>query len=472
MQQEFRRTATVIWALLVLFLTSSLWAQNENITLLGTLDEYTTYSNIWGYVDNQGNEYALLGHDQGMSIIDITNPAAPTEIDMIPGPTGLGIIWREIKVWQDYAYVVSEHTSPTTNTGIQIIDLSGLPSSASLVTNYRWPNVTESTARSHTISIDDQGFLYISGGTSTASTGGVQSGVRVFSLADPENPSPVSFWNPWYVHDTQIRNNIAFAHNIFEGGQIDIYDVTDRSNPQQIHTLTYPNGFSHQSWFTEDNNYMFTCNEINGQPINVWDISVLWDSDPNNDDMISQVTTIPVASTSIAHEIYIKGNFGYISHYEEGVKVADVSDPANPVIVGTYDTSDAWGVHAFFPSDNFVVSDINDGLYVFRFDLLTNVSDEPQTIANFQLEQNFPNPFNPSTTIRYQLEKNVPVKLSVFDVLGRTIKTLVNEAQGAGSYEVNWDATDNNGQAVSSGVYLYKLEAGDFSDSKTMNLIR
>ena len=125
----------------ILICSSSTFAQyvpgvNNNVTMLANLDEYNVYSNIWGYIDPSGNEYALIGHDAGTSIINITDPANPFEVTMIPGPTGPATIWREIQTYQQYAYVVTEHTSPTDLTGIQIIDLSGLPDSAVLIKRY------------------------------------------------------------------------------------------------------------------------------------------------------------------------------------------------------------------------------------------------------------------------------------------------------------------------------------------------
>ena len=90
----------------------------------------------------------------------------------------------------------------------------------------------------------------------------------------------------------------------------------------------------------------------------------------------------------------------------------------------------------------------------------------------FTLGQNYPNPFNPSTTIKYQIPSNVKgemanVKLIVYDVLGREVATLVSEQQKAGYYEVDWNAANN-----SSGVYFYKIQAGDFVDTKKMVLLR
>jgi hypothetical protein len=85
----------------------------------------------------------------------------------------------------------------------------------------------------------------------------------------------------------------------------------------------------------------------------------------------------------------------------------------------------------------------------------------------FALEQNYPNPFNPSTTIRYQLPVASEVKLEVYDVLGKKIATLVNERQSAGSYQVVWNAS-----GLSSGTYFYRLQAGTFTQTKKMILVK
>jgi len=85
----------------------------------------------------------------------------------------------------------------------------------------------------------------------------------------------------------------------------------------------------------------------------------------------------------------------------------------------------------------------------------------------YSLSQNYPNPFNPSTNIKYQISKNNLVSLKIFDELGREIELLVNEKQTAGTYEVTWDASK-----YPSGVYFYKLVAGDFSQVKKMILIK
>jgi len=85
----------------------------------------------------------------------------------------------------------------------------------------------------------------------------------------------------------------------------------------------------------------------------------------------------------------------------------------------------------------------------------------------FSLSQNYPNPFNPITKIRFDLPKNVNVKLTIYDMLGREVETIVNEQLNAGSYEVNWDGTK-----YTSGVYYYRLNAGEFVETKKMILVK
>jgi len=99
--------------------------------------------------------------------------------------------------------------------------------------------------------------------------------------------------------------------------------------------------------------------------------------------------------------------------------------------------------------------------------------DLPEILPKeFALYQNHPNPFNPTTTIRYALPKSERMSLRIFSLLGQGIRTLVDEQKAAGDYEAVWDGRDNNGRFVSSGVYVYRLEAGNFSDTKKLVLLQ
>lgn len=95
----------------------------------------------------------------------------------------------------------------------------------------------------------------------------------------------------------------------------------------------------------------------------------------------------------------------------------------------------------------------------------------------FSLSQNYPNPFNPSTSIKYALREDIHVSLKVFDLLGKEVRTLVDETQKAGYKSITWDGRSADGNAVSSGIYFYRLIAGDpnntgFKDVKKMIIVR
>ncbi len=92
--------------------------------------------------------------------------------------------------------------------------------------------------------------------------------------------------------------------------------------------------------------------------------------------------------------------------------------------------------------------------------------------TQFALAQNFPNPFNPSTTIRYQVGAATEVELSIFDAAGQKIRTLVSTYQTAGRYDVEWNGTTDGGRAVASGTYIYRLEAGEFVQSHQLTLLK
>ncbi len=140
--------------------------------------------------------------------------------------------------------------------------------------------------------------------------------------------------------------------------------------------------------------------------------------------------------------------------------------------------------------DNWIVQDIIPGQYVDNLTILgvdpfsipglnTKLTNEIVTVENeamipdyFLLEQNYPNPFNPSTTLSFVIGQPSFVSLKIFDVLGNEIVTLVNEEKPAGSYEVEFNGYSGNGMNLTSGVYFYKLQAGNFVETKKMILLR
>jgi hypothetical protein len=95
-----------------------------------------------------------------------------------------------------------------------------------------------------------------------------------------------------------------------------------------------------------------------------------------------------------------------------------------------------------------------------------------ETPTKFRLQNNFPNPFNPLTTIRYDLPEYGFVNVTIYNVMGELVKDLVNSQQNAGYQSIQWDATNNKGQPVSAGLYLYTIQAGEFRQNKKMVLLK
>lgn len=172
------------------------------------------------------------------------------------------------------------------------------------------------------------------------------------------------------------------------------------------------------------------------------------------------------------------GRIGYATS-QDGINW--VKDPDNPVLTpgppGSWESNNvahprviiADTIRMWYAGNN--GSNVRIGLAID--DPPTGISDiDIAAIKNFSLSQNYPNPFNPTTSIDYTLSKASPVTLKIFNLLGQEIRTLVNEQQSAGTKTVVWDGRDHSGRQVSSGIYVYQLQAGNAVQSRKMLLVR
>ena len=116
---------------------------------------------------------------------------------------------------------------------------------------------------------------------------------------------------------------------------------------------------------------------------------------------------------------------------------------------------------------------VGDSAMVLEFDAIVDVpSDDPSTPSSFTLSQNYPNPFNATTEIRFSLARASDVTLTIYNLLGQEVKTLVNGRTSAGEHRVAWDGTDASGKPCGTGVYLYQLQTTDASQSRKMLLLK
>ena len=131
-----------------------------------------------------------------------------------------------------------------------------------------------------------------------------------------------------------------------------------------------------------------------------------------------------------------------------------------------YDTEYFYRLYYVSGGDNSEYSDILS----VTLDWMSVEGDQlPKTYA---IHQNYPNPFNPITTLRYGLPEDAMVNITIYDMMGRIVSTLVNENQSSGYKILQWNATNDSGQPVSAGVYIYTIKAGNFSQTKKMILLK
>ncbi|MFZ9846668.1 MAG: choice-of-anchor B family protein, partial [Flavobacteriales bacterium] len=340
--------------LLLLFTCSlSLYAQ-QNISLLAKFPYAYTLSNVWGYTDETNVEYALVGVEDGLSVVSLATPSNPIEIAKIPGAINK---WREIKTFGDYAYVSSE-----SGDGLLIVDLSPLPSSTSL--NYVYKTFTKNTQtchRAHSLAIDEKGFCYLFG------TDRNQETVILDIKTDPMNPTEVGSTGMYYAHDGIVDGDTMFLAHIM-AGFVGAYNISDRANPQFITSFNTPLKFPHNIALSADAHYLFTTDEKTGSFVASYDIS-----DFNNivelDRFQREDQRFPMV-----HNTHMKNGYLVNSYYLEGLNIVDAHDPQNLVEIGYYDTTPndsgyffrgVWGVYPYFASGIVLASDIQQGLYVF-----------------------------------------------------------------------------------------------------------
>jgi len=309
-------------------------------------------NDVWGYVDETGKEYAIVGTTEGTSILDVSDPMSPIEIFWIAGSSS---IWRDPCVHGDYAYVTTE-----ANDGLLIIDLSPLPSSSVLPTSTYFGTTTPQLLSAHTCFVDENGFAYVFG--SNRGNGGA---LILDVQTNPMQPTEVGFFDNWYVHDGFVRNDTMFLAHISDGF-VSLVDVSDKANPILLGTKNTPNNFSHNIWPSDDGQTVFTTDEVSGAFLAAYNIS-----DPQNIVEIDRIQNSPGQGV-IPHNAHVRGNHLISSYYSDGIVVHDITYPDNMVKVAEFDTyptqtsgfDGCWGVYPFLPSGNLLASDITEGLFI------------------------------------------------------------------------------------------------------------
>jgi len=425
-------------------------------------------SDIWGHVDlNTGNEFAIMTMKNGVIVVNVTNASTPVEVGTI---SGVNSSWKDVKVyqyfdetinlWQAYAYSTSE-----SNEGVTIIDLNDLPNSISLVEK---SNVVSTAHNIYITNVDHTLNITLPNQTATLQLVGANSKGGAFQSYSLENPRTLvnestNNFGSGYTHDgaslliddQRSINDCGLTSGSctlfidFNEKEMKLWNITDPNNSAVLGTAEYndvdkANQYVHSGWGTEDKQFILLHDEFDeyrgGLNTTVRIFSI---SDLNNPSLVGQWTG---STRAIDHNGFVRGNRYYMSNYERGLTVLDITDPANPTEVGFFDTytpsnsarfNGAWGVYPFLPSGNILVSDINSGLYILKDNAKTSsqgsigfssksVKTGQGTKLSLSIQRNATN-IDLSTSVSYQVIQGSAKETDDFQLENETITWLAGD---------------------------------------------
>jgi choice-of-anchor B domain-containing protein len=348
-------------------------------------------NDMWGWSDSTtGREFALVGRMDGTVFIEVTDPANPVYVGELPLHQGATPnLWRDIKVYKSHAYIVSDGAGPH---GVQVFDLRQLLNVPDKPRTFPETAHYDRIHSAHNIAINEEtGFAYTVGNSMGGETCG--GALHMIDIRDPRSPkfagcyadNTTGLQKTGYTHDTQCviyrgpdqkyrGREICFNSSETAVG---IGDVTDKQNPKPISTVTYPNvAYAHQGWLSEDHRFFYLDDEGDELSGTVKTTRTLvFDVTDLDDPVVARefLGTTPASD----HNLYVKGNHVYQSNYVAGLRILDISDPANPREVGFFDTvpfgkdaagfSGSWSNYPYFKSGVVGVTSMREGFFLVRF---------------------------------------------------------------------------------------------------------
>jgi choice-of-anchor B domain-containing protein len=356
---------------------------SSNMTLLDSWDNPLSnreYSDVWGYVASDGTEYAIIGDQDLIYIVDVSDP---TNINLVQTIDQEDIsVWRDFKVYGDFMYSIVDQNFTFNNNGVVVYDLSGLPTS---VTKVREMNME--FTKGHNVYVDEKNArLY--------AVGVRGSDMCVYDLVNPGNPQLMNCYDldtisdvadgvngGLYIHDIFVKDNIAYCSHGYAGyGIWDMNDVENVSLLGYLESSFFDGGYVHSSWNSDDDNHAVVATEL-GDPKLFW----VDQSNLNDIKVLSRYKEplCPEAGSSATnrpHNPYIIGDKIYTSLYHDGLHVLEIDFEADTLgRVGYYDTypdnsnynigfEGNWGAYPYLPSGTILASDITYGLFTLKYD--------------------------------------------------------------------------------------------------------
>jgi choice-of-anchor B domain-containing protein len=438
-----------------------------NMTLLSKMDpngdntgnDGRKYSGCWGWVQTSKNkEYALVGASSKTYFIDITNPLLPVICDSVDNAR-TGCTWRELKTYQNYCYIVSDDAAPNT---FQIIDMQYLPDSVHVV-----HDGTTYFERGHTVWVDGD-KLYVGGVTSTTPT---LYNMQVYSLATPSVPLLLrtlsdDYPSINYVHDMFVRNDTVYASAGNQGLYVYKFNTATNTFTQLGSFTGYPEaGYNHASSLTKNGKTLVFCDEVpTGVSIKLADVS-------NLSNIVMSSTVEPNSNTEmVAHNPYVIGNeLAFVSCYQDGLIVYDITNPNAPYITGYFDTHPQgganagnnygstsyrgnWGAYPYLPSKVVIALDMQNGIFFLKSDALGVKENINVLNANI-----YPNPAKNNLNIMFTDPSAKNYAIEITNVLGQIVYNEKNLNDC--SFPVTFKTINLSG--LESGSYLVSIKADE-----------
>ena len=334
-------------------------------------------NDLWGWTDSTtSREYALMGLTDGTAFVDVSTPASPVFLGRLPSQT-FASTWRDIKVYDDHAYIVADAAGAH---GMQVFDLTRLRG-RSVPKTFTADVVYDDFKESHNLAINaDTGFAYA---VSTNTCGG---GLHMINIGTPDDPRFAGCHSGVQTHDTQCvlykgadtehhGREVCFSSN---GNHLEVVDVTDKSDPESLSSTTYWQlAYVHQGWLTEDHRFFLLGDELDERGFavptrtHVFDMADL--------DAPKYLYAHEHGTRSIDHNLFVRGNRVFEANYASGLRVLKFGnlikkDIAEVAYFDTFPENDnaqfvgAWSVYPYLPSGTVLVSDISRGLFVLSMD--------------------------------------------------------------------------------------------------------
>ncbi len=461
----------------------NLLAHMDRATLFGPIEAQAYYlSDLWGWTDPAtGKEYALVGRSNGLQFVDVSEPTSPRILGTLPTQNEQTSIWRDVKVYKDFAFVVMDSA---TDTGMQVFDLTQLRNSTGPDVVFEPTEWYADFDAAHNIVINEEsGFAYAVGGS--GSEQGCDRGYNIIDIRNPREPTFAGCHSAsGYVHDAQCvmyhgpdqdhaGKEICFG---FNEDNMTVVDMTDKAAPKVISVSSYPNtGYTHQGWLTSDFRHVIMNDEADEYSFSFDEgpRTLIWDVEDIDDPILHR--EFHGTEPSVDHNLYVHGNYVYQANYSAGMRILDIADIDDPREVAFFDTDPyatghstfgAWSVYPFFESGTLVVSSQDEGLFLLKATGLqaatpTGVAaDGTELPTTMQLLPAHPNPFNPATVLTLQLPVSLHVRVAAFDVTGREVRLLHEGVMGPGEHTLRFDAA-----GLPSGRYAIRANAGSSTTS-------